>query len=56
MLKCEYDHHINSLMHIVTKPTDYIVSVNCTNFRDLSFNKLSGKVPNFGAMMALQYL
>lgn len=38
-------------------PPDYKVSVNCTNFRDLSFNKLTDKVPvNFGAMMALQYL
>jgi hypothetical protein len=44
-------------MHIVTKTPDYIVSVNCTNFRDLSFNKLTDEVPvNFGAMMALQYL
>ncbi|XP_022683602.1 probable leucine-rich repeat receptor-like serine/threonine-protein kinase At3g14840 [Setaria italica] len=43
-------------MH-VTKIPDYVITINCTNFRDISFNKLTGQVPaNFGGMMALQYL
>ncbi|KXG29874.1 hypothetical protein SORBI_3004G102100 [Sorghum bicolor] len=34
----------------------YLGQMQYLKVLDLSFNKLSGKVPNFGAMMALQYL
>jgi hypothetical protein len=44
-------------MHMVTEIPDQITTTNCINFRDISFNKLTGKVPEtFGGMAALQYL
>ena len=45
------------LTHMVTEIPDHIITMNCINFRDISFNKLTGQVPvNFGGMVALQYL